>query len=71
MDEANIAIYYRLFSVEELLDIVDQRADHVEVVVTGRMADDSLIARADLVTKMEEVKHYYQQGVTARRGIEK
>lgn len=71
MDEANIAVYYKLFSLEELIEALENRADGVEVVITGRMAEEGLIKVADLVTRMEEVKHYYQQGVQARIGIEK
>lgn len=71
MDEANIAVYYHLFSVEELLKAIGDREENVEVVVTGRKADDKLIEGADLVTNMEEVKHYYQRGIMARTGIEK
>lgn len=71
MDEANIAVYYKLFSVEELLNVIENRAEDVEVVVTGRLAEEKLIEKADLVTRMDEVKHYYQQGVLARTGIEK
>ena len=71
MDEANIATYYNLFSVDELLTVINGRADNVEVVVTGRKADKKLIEKADLVTKMEEIKHYYQKGIIARPGIEK
>lgn len=71
LDEANIAVYYQLFTVEELLATIKGRAPGVEVVVTGRMAPEELIAEAHLVTRMEEVKHYYQNGVPARVGIEK
>jgi len=70
LDEANIATYYNLFSVDELLALIDAKPDHVELVITGRNADQRLIERADLVTEMKEVKHYYQQGVPARKGIE-
>lgn len=70
MDEANIATYYNLFSVDELLAIIDAKPEHVELVITGRNADDRVIERADLVTEMHEVKHYYTQGVLARAGIE-
>jgi len=70
LDEANIATYYKLFSVEELLELIDNRADNVEIVITGRKADPRIIERADLVTEMREIKHYYQQGVEARKGIE-
>lgn len=71
LDEANIATYYELFSVDELIEVVDSRADNVEVVITGRKADDKIIDYADLVTEMREIKHYYQKGVVARKGIEK
>ena len=71
LDEANIAVYYELFSAEELIEVIDKRAPEVEVVVTGRYADEKLIEKADLVTEMKEVKHYYQKGISARFGIEK
>lgn len=70
LDEATIATHFRLFSVEELLDLIRSRPPAVEVVVTGRNADPRLIELADLVTEMREVKHYYDQGVPARPGIE-
>lgn len=71
MDEANIAIYYNLFSIDDLLQVIKRRAKGVEVVVTGRMAHQKLMDEAHLVTNMEEVKHYYQNGVKARVGIER
>ncbi len=71
MDEANIALFYKLFSVDELLEAVRNRSEHVEVVITGRYAPQELIDFADLVTEMKEIKHYYTKGVEARTGIEK
>jgi cob(I)alamin adenosyltransferase len=71
LDEANIAVFYKLFSVEELLEVIAARPEGVEVVVTGRKAPPELIEKADLVTEMKEIKHYYNQGVEARDGIEK
>jgi cob(I)alamin adenosyltransferase len=71
LDEANIALYYGLFSFEELEQALLQRADQVEVVLTGRYAPQKLIDMADLVTEMREIKHYYAKGVEARTGIEK
>lgn len=70
MDEACIALYFKLFDVELLLMAIKNRAKHTEVVVTGRYAPEELIAMADLVTEMKEVKHYYNQGLEARKGIE-
>jgi cob(I)alamin adenosyltransferase len=57
--------------VEEVLTFLDERPAHVEVILTGRRAPQELIERADLVTEMRQVKHYYQQGVAARKGIER
>ncbi len=71
LDEANIATHYNLFSVEDLLACIDARPPHVEVIITGRRADARIIERADLVTEMKEIKHYYAKGVPARDGIEK
>lgn len=71
LDEANIATYYGLFSVEELLDVIRAKPDNVELVITGRYADEKVLQSADLVTEMREIKHYYQRGVQARAGIER
>ena len=70
MDELNVALHFGLIrrdTVEELLDKVPK---NVELVMTGRCAPDWLIERADLVTEMKEVKHYYTKGVEARKGFE-
>ncbi|OQX62760.1 MAG: cob(I)yrinic acid a,c-diamide adenosyltransferase [Desulfococcus sp. 4484_241] len=71
LDEANIAIFYNLFSADDLLELIRTKPDNIELVITGRYADPRIIEEADLVTEMKEVKHYYRQGVTAREGIEK
>ncbi len=71
LDEANIATYFKLFSVEDLLDFMRAKPEGVELIITGRMADPRVIDEADLVTEMKEIKHYYQKGIQARTGIEK
>jgi len=71
MDEVNVTVWFGLLEVEDVLDILDQRPDNMEVILTGRNADEKLIQAADLVTEMKEVKHYYAQGVLARDGIER
>ncbi|MBF0232195.1 MAG: cob(I)yrinic acid a,c-diamide adenosyltransferase [Desulfamplus sp.] len=70
-EEANVAVTCRLFSEEELIALVEAKPEHTELVITGRGAPQSLIERADLVTEMRQIKHYYQNGVHARIGIEK
>lgn len=71
LDEANIATFYSLFSVEDLLELIRQKPDDMELIITGRRADPRIIEAADLVTEMKEIKHYYNNGVQARDGIEK
>lgn len=70
LDEANIAIFYNLFSAQELIDVLKFKQYSTEIIITGRYAAPELIEIADLVTEMKEVKHYYTQGVQARLGIE-
>lgn len=71
LDEACAAIHCGLLSVQDILSLIDASDHGVEMVITGRYAPAELIHRADLVTEMKEVKHYYRQGVLARDGIEK
>jgi len=70
LDEATIALYYQLFSIDEFLDVLKNKKPETEVVVTGRYSPPELIEVADLVTEMKEVKHYYTKGIEARKGIE-
>ncbi|HOO85496.1 MAG TPA: cob(I)yrinic acid a,c-diamide adenosyltransferase [Prolixibacteraceae bacterium] len=70
LDEANIAIFYKLFTTSELIKAIEMRHTDTEVVVTGRYAPQELIDAADLVTEMKEIKHYYNNGIEAREGIE-
>ena len=70
LDEANVAAKLGLISCGDLISLIDDKPDMVELVLTGRGAPEELIERADLVTEMREIKHYYQKGVMARVGIE-
>jgi cob(I)alamin adenosyltransferase len=70
LDEVNVALWYGMLSLTEVLAFLELRPAHLEVVLTGRRAPQELLARADLVTEMCEVKHYYARGLAARRGIE-
>jgi len=65
LDEVNIATHFGLISVDALLEVVKARPAQVELVITGRNADQAVIDAAHLVTEMREVKHYYQEGVEA------
>ncbi len=70
LDEVHIAIYFQLIETSDVLELLANRPEHVELVCTGRYAPQELIDAADLVTEMKEIKHYYSQGVLARKGIE-
>ncbi len=70
LDEVTIAIYFKLFSVTDLIDILKLKPEQTEIIITGRYAPRELIELADLVTEMKEVKHYYQKGVLSREGID-
>ena len=70
MDEITIALYYELIDIKDVLDIIKNKPSGVELILTGRYASQELIEVADLVTEMKEVKHYYTEGIEARKGIE-
>lgn len=61
LDEANIAVNLKLFSPQELIDIISSKPESMEIVITGRYADPLIIEKADLVTEMVEIKHYYKK----------
>jgi len=71
LDEANIAVKYKLISEQDLIDIIDAKSENIELVITGRDATPKIMDKADLVTQMKALKHYFQNGVEARVGIEK
>lgn len=70
LDEIGIALHYRLVSLEEVRELIRQRPAGMELVLTGRKVPQELCELADLVTEMREIKHYYREGVPARKGIE-
>jgi cob(I)alamin adenosyltransferase len=71
LDEANIAVHFGLIPAADFAGLIDQRPEGVELVFTGRRAPREILERADLISEIKEVRHYYQKGVVAREGIEK
>ncbi len=69
-DEINTSLFFQLVSVEEVMAVLDLKPEKTEVILTGRYAPQEIMDRADLVTEMREIKHYYNAGVDARAGIE-
>ncbi|HOJ93950.1 cob(I)yrinic acid a,c-diamide adenosyltransferase [Fervidobacterium sp. 2310opik-2] len=72
LDEVNVAVYYNLFTAKDVIDVISKvpKERDMEIILTGRYAPQEFIDIADLVTEMKEIKHYYQKGVMARKGIE-
>ncbi len=70
LDEINYAIHYGMLPVEEVAQALERRPENVHVILTGRNAHSSLIELADLVTEMKEIKHPFQKGILAQRGID-
>lgn len=70
LDEINVAINYGLIELDDVIKLIKDKPKQVELILTGRYADDRLIETADLVTEMQMVKHPYAQGIKARRGID-
>ena len=70
LDEFNIALSCGLICREDAEDLLARRPANTELVLTGRGAPEYLIDRADLVTRMDPMKHYYQAGVRSRVGVE-
>lgn len=70
LDEANIAMDLGLIKIYEMLEFLKNKPDDVEIVLTGRNAHPKIIEAADLVSEIRPIKHYWDKGITARKGIE-
>lgn len=70
LDEANCAMDKGLIETEEVLKMINEKPEHVEIILTGRNAPHQIIERADLVSEIMMRKHPWEKGINARRGIE-
>jgi cob(I)alamin adenosyltransferase len=70
LDEVNVAVAWGLIELDEVLRLIEDRPPNVELVLTGRGADKEIVKMANVVTEMLNIKHPYNEGITARRGIE-
>ncbi len=71
LDEINVAIWFGLVSEQDVLAFIEEKPENVELILTGRYAPQTIVSRADLVTEMKAVKHYFDTGLPARDGIER
>ncbi|MEN6378636.1 MAG: cob(I)yrinic acid a,c-diamide adenosyltransferase [Methanofastidiosum sp.] len=70
LDEINIALHFKLLDIKKAIDLLKNKPENVEIVLTGRLAPQEIIELADLVSEIVEIKHPYQKGIGAREGIE-
>ena len=70
LDEIVTGMLFKLVTLDEIVTLIKNRNPSIELVLTGRGAPDALIERCHLVTEMKEIRHYYENGVPARKGFE-
>jgi len=70
LDEVNVAVAFKLVELDEVVRLIEDKPKHVELILTGRQADTKLVQMADLVTEMLKIKHPYDEGVRARKGVD-
>jgi cob(I)alamin adenosyltransferase len=70
LDEVNVAVHAGLLEVESVHNFLDEKPETVHLILTGRNVHDSLIDRADMVSEIKNVKHPYQKGDIAQKGID-
>ncbi len=70
LDEINISIKDGFLNEDEVLDILNKKPEKLELILTGRGAAEKIINKADLVSEIKKIKHPFDKGVQARRGIE-
>ncbi len=70
LDEINVAIDYNLIDINNVIKLLEKKPNNIEIILTGRYAHPEIIIMADYVTEMLEIKHPYQQGIKARKGID-
>ena len=70
LDEFTYLLRYGMIEKEEALRVLGNKPADLHICITGRDAAEELIELADLVTEMQPIKHPYQQGITAQKGVE-
>lgn len=70
LDEINLVLRHKMLPIEEFMEFIKGKPEHLELILTGRDAPEEVIEISDYVTEMREIKHPYEKGIIARRGIE-
>jgi cob(I)alamin adenosyltransferase len=70
LDEINVALDFKLIDINETINIIKNKPSNLELVLTGRYAPEEILELSDLITEMREIKHYYNNGIQGRKGVE-
>jgi cob(I)alamin adenosyltransferase len=70
LDEVNVALSYELIKLDDVLNLIQEKPQNVEIILTGRNAPEKLLEAVDLATEMVKIKHPFDEGIKARKGIE-
>lgn len=70
IDELNYAVHYKLVPVAEVVELIEVRPSHVDLIITGNFVKPEIVKLADTVTEMKEIKHAFHSGKKAKRGID-
>jgi cob(I)alamin adenosyltransferase len=70
LDELNVAVSLGLLNIKDVMGLLDKKPKKMDIVITGRNAHKDLIKQADLVTEMKEIKHPFQKGISAQKGVD-
>ena len=70
LDEVNLAVAWKLVELDEVIRLITDKPKDIELILTGRKADVELVKLADVVTEMLKIKHPYDKGIMARKGID-
>ena len=70
LDEVNYAINLGLLDVKEIIELIKEKPEKLDLVLTGNHAKEEIIELADLVTEMKEIKHPFKSGIKAKKGID-
>lgn len=71
LDEVNVLLHFKIIGINHILEIIKKKPKNIELILTGRYAPDEILKRANLITEMKKIKHYFDSGIKARTGIEK
>jgi cob(I)alamin adenosyltransferase len=71
LDEINVALDFKLIDIDDVLEMIGRKPPAIELVLTGRWAPPEIVEKADLVTEMKEIAHYYRRGIESRPGIDR